>query len=283
MAGEQENATQNAIAGETGSAPVELTVPEVNAVDTESAPVVVDGNANTEVEGAEPSKAVKDLIIQRRKRQEAERALEYYKGLAEGRGGVGKSDAVPVKTAAAEVVEPSLDDFASYEEYEEAKTNFIVHRAKVELMTEFKRTQSEQQAQEQSKTFQERLNTAAADDPDLLDIANDLTLPINSTMAEIVRGSDSAPAMLKWLDSNRKEAARIAQLSPIASAHAMGKVEALLAAGAKPTPPRQVSQAPSPISTVGPAGASIVDEEALPMGEYIRRKNAEQYKRRHSG
>ena len=57
---------------------------------------------------AEPSKAVKELIAQRKKRQDAERDTAYWKGVAEGRG---KQDVVPAapETPSGPPVAPKLD------------------------------------------------------------------------------------------------------------------------------------------------------------------------------
>jgi len=109
----------------------------------------------------------------------------------------------------------------------------------VELQTR----QRSQQAQEENEKFQERLRVAAKDDPSIIDIANDNTLPVSEAMAEVIRSSDAAPALLKWLNGNRREAQRIAGLPPIAAANALGKFEATLAASPKPETARQESQA----------------------------------------
>lgn len=274
----QENATQqNAMAVEAGSAPVETTPVDTGAAGevTESAPVEPQGDdatvETTETAGSEPSKVVKELIAQRKKRQEAERELAYYKGLAEGR------QAHPEPMKAPEVPQPiappRLDEFQTYEEFEAANRQYVVQLAKQELVKEFEEKQAAKSEQEQAQAFQERITAAAAEDPRVAEIMRDPTLPVSTPMAEVIKASDVAPALLKYLDSHRADAQRIARMPTVLAARELGAIEATIKSTPPPPPPKRVSQAPAPVKTVEPTGAAVVDEAALPMDEWVKRRN----------
>lgn len=279
----QENATQNAIAAPEGSAPQENTeVASENAEGQGSAPEETPSQTeqNTEVEGAEPSKAVKELIAQRKKRQQAEQEAAYWKGVAEGRGTKQEPTIqVPVKQELPSRP-PHQDNFETFEEYEEARASYVLNKAKEEIRRELVENQRIQQENQLVRTFQERMEAAAKDDPTIIDIQNDTTLHISDAMAFVIKQSEEAPHILKWLDQNRDESKRISSLHPIMAAKELGKIEDSIKKKPTPKPPPKVSAAPEPIKTVTPSGSPSTDEDKLPLDEWIRRRNEAQFKRR---
>ncbi len=275
--------------GEAGSVPasnaaIETPAPVVPAVETGSAPATetpvtpaVEAGSAPAAEPGPPS-AVDELRAQRKRRQEAEREAAYWRGVAEAGG---KKPEVPAATPAdpyaAPPVRPPLEPFeGDIARFEEADRRWVINQAKYEMAQEFRTaTQAEarrtaQQTAEQQ--FQARIATAAEEDPQILDILNDPTLPLSEAMAPTIKESEAAPQLLRWLSQNRKEAFRIAQLNPLAAARELGKIEAQLALVPKPEPPRQVSAAPEPIRIVSPVSSATIDEDNLSMAEYHRRE-----------
>lgn len=284
----QDSAPQNAMAVDVaGSAPVESLVEAGAAVVvTESAPVeegVSGASGNLEDGAVEEdqtpgqSKALKELITQRRKRQEAERELAYYKGLAEGRG-AGRDSAVaqPVvpQAPAAPAPPPRLDDFESWEEFETANRSYMVQEAKRELVKEFEGRQEAAKVADELRDFHGRIQAAAETDPRILELVSDQTLPVSKPMATLIQKSDIAHSLLRYLDSNRADASRIASMDPILAAREMGILEARIRSAPAPQAPKKISQAPAPVKTVQPDTSGAVDEDSLPTSEWIRRRNA---------
>jgi hypothetical protein len=244
----------------TESAPVN----GLPAVITESAPVEV-------VTPEEPSKAVKELIHTRKRAQDAERRVAYLEGLAEGRGPV----QAPVQAQPESITAPVVDNFETYEEYELAKETYLETKIEQRLATKFQQAQQVQSQQEGLKTFEQRIDKAAESDPTIYDIRHDPTLPVSTSMAQILQSSEVAPDLLKWIDGNRVEATKIANMNPLQAAREMSKIEARILYTPKPAPLKVVSSAPEPISTVTPAGSINLDEEKMPMDQWIARRNKE--------
>lgn len=281
---DQEIATPTADAVTTDSAPVNEAHVE-QAVTTDSAPVETTTEQNTE-EGSEPeqSKAVKELIAQRKRRQQAEQDAAYWRGVAEARGGKQETTPAPVVQAPTNQapVAPNSDQFETWEDYEKAKDKYLIAQAKYEIIQESRKQQFASAQQQKQATFQRRMEEASKEDPTITEIVQDRTLPLHERALSIVYESDVAPQLLKALNNDRKEATRLFQLfntNPILAAREFGKLEAKLANAPKPTPPKKVSQAPTPISTVTATGSGTVDEDNLPVDQWIARRNKAQFGR----
>lgn len=252
--------------------------PAAPAVTADPAPATVADDPETieEPQGAKPSKVVEELKAQRKKRQDAERQAEYWRGMAEGRG---KSEA-PATPEAADPSKPptapKLDQFETYEQYEAAKDKYLVQTAKYEVLAEYQRNEQIKAAATVEQAFQKRIEAAVKEDPSFVDVVRDPTLPISVNMIPILKESENAPKLLRWLDQNRGEAQRIAALPPLQAAREMGILEAKLSFTPPPVePPKRVSSAPEPVKTVTPVSSAVVDEDSLPMEEYhLRRTKA---------
>lgn len=273
----QENATPNAMAENQGSAPEQT----ITAENQGSAPEQVPADENNSVnEGSESSsKAIKELISQRKKRQEAEREAAYWKGVAEGRVSTAPQHD-PKPEVPAVLVAPNQDNFETYEEYENAREAYILAKAEQRITQRYEEQQRQQEEFSRLRTFEERMEAAAKEDPTILDIKNDQTLPVSMSMAEVIKMSEMAPDILRWIDQNRAEATRISRLPPFLAAKELGVVEAMLKNKPAPTPPPRVSAAPEPIKTVTPVGNTEIDEDKMPLEEWIKRRNEAQFKRR---
>lgn len=268
---------QNAIAATVDSAPTSIETPEVSSGDTaanaESAPAEgVETQLKTPQPGSEPEneKMLRELKSQRKKRQELERQNAYLQGLIDAKGA-----AVPAKPdAPKEVVEPKLDNYATYEEFDAANRQYIVALAKQELRQELQREKEKEQVETQQQSFEKRMALAIAKDPTIQDIIQDRTMPVNAAMATVIKSSEAAPELLKWLDGNREEAKRIAGIrDPIISARELALVEGQLRAAPPSPPPKRVSQAPEPIATVNSgAGSLTVEDDKLPMDQWAERE-----------
>ena len=256
--------------------PAPATTPDPPAVvaDPAPAPVVDDQGTIEDPQGAKPSKVVSELIAQRKKRQAAEQEAAYWKGLAEGRG---KQEPPVIAPSPMAPAAPKLDQFETYEQYEAAKDEYLVQLAEKRVAAKFVETQQRQQAETVEQTFQKRIDAAVKDDPSLVDVLRDPTLPISTHMIPVLKESENAPKLLRWLDQNREEARRIASLPPMQAAREMGIIEAKISFAPVVEPPKKVSAAPEPVKTVTPTSSAIVEEDKLPMDEYHKRRTKLQY------
>jgi len=258
--------------------PAPATTPDPPAVvaDPASAPVADDQGIIEDPPGAKPSKVVSELIAQRKKRQDAEREAAYWKGRAEGR-----VESEPPKTTPPPgptvPLAPKLDQFETYEQYEVAKDEYLLQTAEHRAMQRLQADQQRQTAQTVEQTFQKRIDAAVKDDPSLADVMRDPTLPISAHMIPVLKESENAPKLLRWLDQNREEARRIANLPPLQAAREMGIAEARLSFAPVAEPPRKVSAAPEPVKTVTPTSSATVDEDNLPMEEYHKRRTKQNF------
>jgi hypothetical protein len=285
-----EIAPQTATAGSEGSAPSNVTTdPNVApAVDPGSAPgsdqsdgqPAVDGTVGATAATPEPpaeSKAVQELKTQRLKRQQAEREAAYWQGVAQGSTGAGvtRPDSHPRTDPSAPASPPKLVDYPTYEEYEAARDSFIIQRAKAEVVQELRTTDAKTRDQSVNEAFMARVQAASVADPELPSILEDMSLPISDAMATAVKESELAPQLLRYLNDNRDVARKLHGMSPISAAREIGKIETQLAARTKTAPPRQVSQAPEPITTVTTSGGALdIDPERESISDFMRRRNA---------
>ncbi len=250
--------------------------------------------------GAAPSgveKRIQQLVARQREaeRREAARGEEaaYWRGIAEGRirpanngggtplspnpfGGVSPQPYLPA--GAPEF--PALADFERAEDYEEARTRYVVEKAKFDLKQELEAHRVREAQGEIERRYRERMTAAAKGDPALLEIENDPALPVSLPMALAIKESEAAPSILRYLSAHRDEAVRIARMNPIAAAREIGKIEAA-EAPSHPRDLRTVSQAPEPVRPVGGTKGGIeTDDERVPIDEFVKRRNEAQYGRR---
>ena len=238
-------------------------------------------------EGAE--KRIRELVA---KQRASEREAEYYRGLAEGRVAKPPLDPnappVPLKiedflpteaefTAVGLTAENFEKAGRSYDDLLMAKSAFAMDKRRVVESRRAEEVRTRETVAKSQQTFMGRINTAAETDPGLLDILEDTTLPISTAMAEVIRESDVAPKVLRFLAANRAEGARIAQLSPLAAARELGRIEAKIMATPAPEPPRRVSQAPDPVRPLTPAGVTEIDLDKIPIDDFMKKRNAQQY------
>lgn len=259
-----------AVVADPAPAPVVPVVPAVTSVESAPAdPVVLETPAPAVEEEKVSPKTVEELKTQRRKRQEAEKEVAYLRGKLEGRGA--EPPPVPEVVPSAPAV-PKLDQFETYEQYEAAKDEYLLSQAEHRVGLKYQAEQQRQKVVAIEQTFQGRMEAAIKEDPALAELMQDRTLPISVAMLPTLKESDVAPQLIRWLDQNRDEGRRIAQLSPLQAAREIGALEAKIKFTPVPEPPRRVSSAPEPVNPVSPSSPTSVDEAELPMEEYHKRR-----------
>lgn len=156
--------------------------------------------------------------------------------------------------------------------------------AYLEALADWKLDQREQQRTQQAtqqreqQTMQERQAALAAKEaefiaahPDYEGVAKAPHVPITKQMAEVmIENPDTAPAIAYYLGQNIGEATEIAQMSPVAAARAIGRIEASLSNPSKPPPPKPVKKAPAVVPTLQPGASASKDWRQMTTEEHIR-------------
>ena len=101
-------------------------------------------------------------------------------------------------------------------------------------------------------TYREREEDVREKYADFEQVAYNPALPITQAMAETIHESDIGPEIAYYLGSNPTEAKRISQLSPLAQAKELGKIEDRLT---KEPPAKKTTTAPPPIAPVKGQGS----------------------------
>lgn len=153
---------------------------------------------------------------------------------------------------------------------------------------EWRRTQEQREEQarktEEAKrariqTYAEKEAAFAAETPDYEQVAKAPHVPITQEMADLILEADNPPAIAYYLGKNLEEAASIAQMTPIAAARAIGRIEAKLSAPATvqtpPAAPKPVTRAPAPVTTLNGAPSVPRSYEGMSMKEYDEARKRE--------
>jgi hypothetical protein len=257
-----------------------------------TAPEAPEKAPEKEPEKAGPEKPASELD----KRLERLERLILIRGGADGQPTGAEQ---PAKREEQPLVAPRLEDFESNEAFEQARTEYLaeIHRREARQAT--RATQVEQFTAELDRKFETRLAEAVKTDATLMDAVNDPTLSISPVMTFIIKDSDVGPAIVRYLADHRDEAQKLAYMHPAQAAREMGRIEARLLA-ARPEPqageapagkpaappaekpaPKVVSKAPEPVKPVGgQTGTLEMDDEKVPIEEFVRRRNEKQYGKR---
>lgn len=266
-------AQQDAQAAAPDSAPVvqdnqaDSTVPvdqsPDNTVNADSVPAQDD-------QPAKEPKAVQELIRVRKRAQEAERELAYYKGMAAAQQKPQEQSVQDTNPVA--IQPPKFEDFDDIDQYESAKEQYLINRAKAEFKAEeFKKVQRQTQ-QQIDQQFTEKLHKAAELDPEVIEIVQDVTLPISNDMADLIKQSDLSIELLKHFNENRTAAHKLMSMTPAQVGLEIGRIEAAIIAKTKtPEPTKKVSMAPEPMQTVTPSGITDPDPDTMPIEDWMKR------------
>lgn len=219
--------------------------------------------ADADGEPKKPAKGVQKRLDELTRRiHEERREKERLLTLLE-RGGPGQQQ--PNQAPVAQTAPPREDQFATYEEFEQARIDYAVEQR---LQTVRQLEQRDQAA----RTFEERVTKVRDKLPDFDLYVGDPTLPITPLMATVIRESDVGPEVAYHLGKNRSEAQRIADLSPHRQAAELGRLEAKLSMPAAPNPKPIPPAPPQTVSGIS-AGLSKSPDE-MSMAEYVEWQRA---------
>lgn len=175
---------------------------------------------------------------------------------------------------------PSRADFDDDESYVDSLTSWKVEQKLAGVQERI--SQAQQQTQAQS-AWVSKVNQARTDYADYNQVMEDAQdIPISPAVAEAIQSSDLGADVAYYLGKNPGEAERINQLSPMAAAREIGRIESYVEyekQNAKKVAP--VSKAPSPIKPVrSGTGGSTKDLETMTPGEYSAYMNKRERERK---
>jgi hypothetical protein len=267
--------------GVTGTPPTPEPTPGI----TPAEPVKTPGEPGTpaaepepivEPAGAKPHGAEERIRGLVAKTKDIERERDYWHSIATEGKPAGETR-TPAPSAMQPPEPPDINKFDDYQEYEAAKDKYLIDMTTFNVRQNIRLEAQRGMMQKIDDTFNERLKKAAETEPEVLDYKQDTTLPVSPAMAIAIKESEKGPEIILYLGRNRNESARIASMNPFAAAKEIGRIEAGFLKAPAPTPPKVISQAPEPITTVISKGTVTVDEEKLPIDDWVARRNKAQY------
>lgn len=187
--------------------------------------------SSTEKEEPEKSKVQERIDELTRLRRETERERDYWKEQA-------SKPPEPVKPLELKTLEDFDYDEKAYQAYFiETSTSQAVEAAKQALKEE----SLQREAKTRQKAFETKESKYAEDVTDYMKVTRDENLRLTKEMVDIVALSDDGPSVLYYLGKNPDISAAIADLSPLAAAREIGRIEAKLS-----KEPKSASKAPPP-------------------------------------
>lgn len=205
---------------------------------------------------------INELIARER---EAQRERDHWRDMAM-RGNPPQQPTA--QGGAAPNATPKQEDFASYDEWQQA---VIDHRVKATLDNERRAEReretraSAERTEAQRRASLQRAAAEAADKfADFEEVVAGADIPVTPAMVEAIDESDQKAALLYWLAKNPAEAKRIAGLSAAAQGRAIARAEITLAA----QPQKTVTDAPEPPRTVSGKGTASADPSKMTPDQY---------------
>jgi len=239
--------------------------------------------------GPEPEgggKAVRELIDQRRKRQEVEKENAYLKGvldtLAKGGQRPQAAPQQPQPQGPQIPKRPVIEEFQRYEDFEAAREKWM------DDMVELRANQVQQALVQRAgndsvnSAFAARVHQAAATNPRVQEAISEVGNAITLPMAHFIRVSPQGPQVLLYLHDHMDDAVRMARGNPYLAIAELGQIAGRLAGSpvAPPQAPVHPSKAPPPVRPVVNNGASVETPlDKMDIGDFMKSRNKEQYGR----
>lgn len=167
--------------------------------------------------------------------------------------------------------EPTIDNYSDFDSYVAAKAKWIASQEVERTLSEYeKRQMAERAATAHHRTVESwnrRMAEATAEMPDFEEVLSSSDVPMTDPMKHAIMESDVGPKLAYWLAQNPKEAIKIAELSPIGTIRAIGRIEERLTGQNSVKKP---TSAPKPLSPVGGKAAVNKDPGQMSDAEYAK-------------
>lgn len=241
-------------------------------VSTEEAKVEIEEQAPETVTLTKAELDEQKNAVAAKERARAERKLQRELQAVETRF----NEKLEASKAAPKAVEgkPSLDNFDTFEDFNEALLDWKINQNSAERDAKVKVESENQRRSELSKTHISRADKFREVMPDydkVIGNLSDVDFAVASDVVDTIMTSDLSAQLTYYFGNDIDELERINELSPLAAAREIGKIEAKLLAK-----PIQTSSAPSPINPVTQSKATITKDPAKMSDEewYAQEKRA---------
>jgi hypothetical protein len=198
-----------------------------------------------------------------REKQELQERLARFEA-----GQAGGTNAAAPQAEAKSDGKPDQSKFNTWEEYNEALTDWKVEQKLQAKEAEAQRQAAEYRQQQLVSSWAQRENAVrekVADYDDVMESAADV--PVSAAVRDMLLESDHGPQLAYWLAKNTDVARQIANLDDKSAARAIGRIEAAFLTSSEQTkkPAPKASAAPPPIKPVGQKGGRVYDPLAADM------------------
>ena len=220
-------------------------------------------------ESPKPKTAVQKRIDElTRKRHEADRRAAY----AEGQLAAEREKAPePAKATPDTADMPKEDDYETYDEYIDAKTEFVVEKRLAEMKRQTAEDDEKRRLEDSEKVFKAKLAEGENRYDDFQEVAMNIAVPITNIMADILTTTENPADIAYYLGKNINEAVAISHMIPTQAAREIGKLETKLAAEFKDKPPKatkKITKAPAPVKPSTVSGVISKDPDKMSYEDY---------------
>lgn len=234
---------------------------------SEAEATAADGNDST-AEHDEPKKAKgvqKRIDELTRQRREVERDRDYWREMAARQ----KPEAPNHEPEPSVTGEPQLEQFEDYDEYLVAKAEHRIEQKIQRQHADQQQRQELQTKQQKAQAFAMKAQAAREKYEDFDLVALNPSTPITEAMETVILDSEIGDDLAYYLGSNPDSARQISQLSPLAAASELGKIEAKLS---QPPPP-STTKAPDPIKPLSGNESVTTSPENMSIDEWMTWRN----------
>ncbi len=208
-----------------------------------------------------------DSIVQKRLAKESRKLAKQAELEAENK--VLRAQLQPKQEVAKQADAPRVDDFETYEDYLDARADYIAERkfeSKIAEHAQRVQAQSTQAYQAKiNETWGEKVTAARDKYSDFDEVIESAEQPITPVIAHALKVSAIGGDIGYYLAKNPSEMDRLAKLDPFTTAIEIGKLEAKLSH----TPPKtEVSKAPEPITPMGGKSETKKDPANMTDAEF---------------
>lgn len=231
---------------------------------------------------AEPAAAppvVDELKAQRAKRQEAERRAAFLEGqLAQQNA---QTQPAPKADPNAPPVQPKLEDFEDFSEYEAAKDKYLEDRAVYRIRQEDAQRREQERIDKTMAAYNASEKAVTADIPDYLETIRDSKVMLPEVALVAIMESTVGPRIKYHFAKNPEEAERFKGMSPTSVVKEIGRLEMVLTPKSAPTtapaPVKKASEAPAPLPAGRGSSTAPKSPQEMSTAEYIKWRNDQEW------
>jgi len=163
---------------------------------------------------------------------------------------------------------PIIDNFATYDEYTEALTDWKVEQKLVNRDKEARNIEIEKQKAKEQQTWQEKIDSLSDDYEDYEEVVGSAFNNVQLDQAVIDAAKEAGPEVIYKMAQNKELAAKIAKMSAVQAIKEIVRLESELS-----TPTVKISKSSEPIKPGRGTAKTTVKLESLDTDSYIMQQH----------